>query len=186
MDEVQRGLLVDRPRVRSQVLMLPPGLRRPIPRRPPERGVDLRTSSPRNPGEDDVGCGEVQYWWETSRLEVKFEKGTDIEQRARLSDAPLALLRSDDDTILNHASPRRQSPRTFAAIAARSGPGGRSRPAIKFEEWTDQKLCRVAEDVPTCGLPRGGGMADPVDTAPGRSLRPRISVGFLPMYHLSS
>ena len=121
MDEVQRGLLVDRPRVRSQVQMLPPGLWRPIPRRPPERGVDLRTSSPRNPGEDDVGCGEVQYWWETSRLEVKFEKGTDIEQRARLSDAPLAL-RSDDDTILNYASPRRQSPRTWAA--ARSGPGG--------------------------------------------------------------
>ena len=58
VDKAQRGLLVDRPRVRSLVLVLPPELRRPIPRHPPERGVDLRTSSPCNLGEDDVGCGE--------------------------------------------------------------------------------------------------------------------------------
>ena len=31
VDEVQRGLLVDRPRVRSQVLMLPPGFGGPCP-----------------------------------------------------------------------------------------------------------------------------------------------------------
>ncbi|EJK48055.1 hypothetical protein THAOC_33182, partial [Thalassiosira oceanica] len=157
VDEAQRGLLVDQPRVRSLVLVLPPGLRRPIPRRPPERGVDLRTSSPRNPGEDGVGCGEDQYWWETSRLEVKFEKGTDNEQRARLSDAPLAL-RSDDLRV--------------AAKAVDVGCGEvRSWCAVVMvdelgKEWTDEKLCRVMEDVPTYGLPQGRGMADPVDGAP--------------------
>ena len=40
------------------------------------------------------------------------------------------------------------------------------------EEWTDEKLCREAEDVPTYGLPQGRGMVDPVDGA--RLLRPLL------------
>ncbi|EJK52654.1 hypothetical protein THAOC_28050 [Thalassiosira oceanica] len=92
-----------------------------------------------NPGQDDVGCGEVQYWWETSRLEVKFEKGTDNEQRARLSDAPLAL-RSDDLRV------------AAKAVAVDVGCGEvRSWCAVVMvdelgEEWTDEKLCRVTEE----------------------------------------
>ncbi|EJK67687.1 hypothetical protein THAOC_11246, partial [Thalassiosira oceanica] len=95
-----------------------------------------------NPGQDDVGCGEVQYWWETSRLEVKFEKGTDNEQRARLSDAPLAL-RSDDLRVAAKAVAVDVccgEVRSWCAVVMVDELG---------EEWTDEKLCRVTENVPT-------------------------------------
>ena len=73
---------------------------------------------------------------------MKFEKGTDNEQRARLSDAPLAL-RSDDLRV------------AAKAVAVDVGCGEvRSWCAVVMvdelgEEWTDEKLCRVTEDVPT-------------------------------------
>ena len=73
---------------------------------------------------------------------MKFEKGTDNEQRARLSDAPLAQ-RSDDLRV------------AAKAVAVDVGCGEvRSWCAVVMvdelgEEWTDEKLCRVTEDVPT-------------------------------------
>ena len=76
---------------------------------------------------------------------MKFEKGTDNEQRARLSDAPLAL-RSDDLRV------------AAKAVAVDVGCGEvRSWCAVVMvdelgEEWTDEKLRSGhggTEDVPT-------------------------------------
>ena len=103
---------------------------------------------------------------------MKFEKGTDNEQRARLSDAPLAL-RSDDLRV------------AAKAVAVDVGCGEvRSWCAVVMvdelgEEWTDEKLCRVTEDVPTKVCLKEEEWRT-LWTAPARSLRPPISVGFLP------
>ena len=106
---------------------------------------------------------------------MKFEKGTDNEQRARLSDAPLAL-RSDDLRV------------AAKAVAVDVGCGEvRSWCAVVMvdelgEEWTDEKLLSGHGGRTNKGLPQGRGMADPVDGAPPISAPPivslSISVGF--------